>query len=117
MQWDMSAERNPKLRGPAALTCSSAQKETKSSLGLNGAPLGCVSLPSESAAAYTILRRNVGKGWFGTLCQDTEDVKGTMVDCQATDLTIDLHAPTAEKSHRVKMKNKLREKEVGFVVI
>ena len=44
MQWGMSAERNPKLRESADLICRSAQRETKSSLGLSGAPLGCVSL-------------------------------------------------------------------------
>ena len=49
--------------------------------------------------------------------QDMEDAKRTMMDCQATDLRSDLPAPTAGKSYKIKIKNKLIEKDIRFVVI
>ena len=70
---------------------------------------------AESAAAYPKKEHRERMVWHTV--QDMEDVKGTMVDCQATDLTIDLYAPTVVESHKLKIKNKLIEKEIGFVVI
>ena len=57
---------------------------------------------AESAAAYPKKEHRERMVWHTV--QDMEDVKGTMVDCQATDLTIDLYAPTVVKSHKLKIK-------------